>query len=86
VTAGDGILLDGKTLYVVRNRLNQIAVIHLEHDLASGQLVRSISDPAFRVPTTIAEFGKSLYAVNARFDVPNPGPDTDYDVVRVPKR
>jgi sugar lactone lactonase YvrE len=86
VTAGDGILLDGKTLYVVRNSLNQIAVIRLAPDLASGQLVRSISDPAFRVPTTIAEFGNSLYAVNARFDVPNPGPDTEYEVVRVPKR
>jgi hypothetical protein len=38
----------------------------------------------FRIPTTIAEFGDALYAVNARFDVP-PTPDTEYDVVRVSK-
>ena len=85
VTAGDGLLLDGKTLYVVRNQLNQIAVIHMAPDLASGRLVSTITDPAFRVPTTIAEFGRSLYAVNARFGVPDPG-NADYDVVRVSKR
>jgi len=85
VTAGDGILLDGMTLYVVRNRLNQIAVIDMAPDLASGRLVSTITDPAFRVPTTIAEFGRSLYAVNARFGVPDPG-NADYDVVRVSKR
>lgn len=84
VTAGDGILLDGKTLYVVRNRLNQIAVIDLAPGLASGQLVSTITDPAFRVPTTIAEFGSSLYAVNARFGVPDPG-NADYDIVQVHK-
>ena len=82
VPNGDGILLDGKTLYVVQNRLNQIAEIELAPSLTSGEIVSLITDPAFRVPTTIAEFGRSLYAVNARFDTP-PQPDTDYDVVKV---
>jgi hypothetical protein len=85
MTMGDGILLDGKTLYVVRNRINQIAVIRMAPDLSSGQVTGSITNPAFRVPTTIAEFGSSLYAVNARFDV-TPQPYTDYDAVRVSKR
>jgi sugar lactone lactonase YvrE len=84
VTAGDGILLDGKTLYVVRNQLNQIAVIDMALDLASGRLVRTITDPAFRVPTTLAEFGSSLYAVNARFGVLDPD-NADYDIVQVSK-
>ena len=85
VTAGDGILLDGKTLYVVRNRFNAIAVVALEPDATRGEVVREITDPAFDVPTTIAEFGSDLYAVNARFGVDDPG-QADYDVVRVPKR
>ena len=34
--SGDGIVLDGKTLYVVQNFLNQIAVVHLSPDLSSG--------------------------------------------------
>jgi hypothetical protein len=55
-------------------------------DLRSGQgeIVAIITDPALDVPTTITEFGNSLYAVNARFGTP-PEPDTFYDVVRVAK-
>ena len=85
VTSGDGILLDGKTLYVVQNFLNQIAVVKLDSKLASGTVVRTITDPKFDVPTTIAEFGSDLYAVNARFTTP-PEPTTEYDVVQVSKR
>ena len=82
VPAGDGILLQGKTLYVVQNQLNQIAVVQLSPDLTSGTIVDTITSSAFRVPTTIARFGNSLYAVNARFGTP-PTPDTEYEVVRV---
>ena len=82
VPNGDGILLQGKTLYVVQNRLNQIAVIELSADLTSGTIAEIITDADFRVPTTIARFGNSLYAVNARFGTA-PTPDTEYEVVRV---
>jgi hypothetical protein len=81
---GDGILLDGLKLYVVQNRLNQIAVVQLEPGFISGEVVGIITDPAFDVPTTIAEFGAYLYAVNARFGTP-PTPDTSYTVVQVRK-
>ena len=84
LSAGDGLLLDGKTLYVVRNRLNQIAVVRLANDLRAGEVVGTIADPGFRVPTTITEHGNSIYAVNARFGTP-PGPSVDYDVVKVSK-
>lgn len=84
VPAGDGILLRGKTLYVVQNQLNQVAMIKLSSDYTSGEIVDVISSPLFRVPTTIAAFGNTLYVVNARFGTP-PTPDTDYDVVRVPR-
>jgi len=81
---GDGLRFVGSRLYVVQNFLNQIAVVNLNNDLTSGAIERTITDPAFRVPTTIASFGDSLYAVNARFDTP-PGPSVDYDVVKVPR-
>jgi sugar lactone lactonase YvrE len=83
VPNGDGILLQGNTLYVVQNQLNQIAVIELNHDLTSGTIVETITNPSFDVPTTIARFGNALYAVNARFSTP-PTPDTTYNVIRVP--
>lgn len=84
LTNGDGILLDGKTLYVVRNQNNAIAVVRLESGAAQGDVVGEITDPQFDVPTTVAEFGSSLYAVNARF-----GTDPEnaaYNVIRVPKK
>jgi sugar lactone lactonase YvrE len=84
VTAGDGILLQGKTLYVVRNALNQVAVIKLDPSLSTGSIAATLTSPNFRVPTTIARFGASLYVVNARFGTPST-PDTEYEVVRVPE-
>jgi sugar lactone lactonase YvrE len=84
LTRGDGILLQGQTLYVVRNRENLIAVVELAPNLLSGAVTRNITNPAFDVPTTVALFGSSLYAVNARFGTPVT-PDTEYQVVKVPR-
>jgi len=79
---GDGLLLLGRTLYVVQNRLNTIAVVRLAGDLSSGSVATTITDPDFDVPTTIDRFGNHLYAVNARFG--NPAPTTaTYNVVQV---
>jgi sugar lactone lactonase YvrE len=85
VPNGDGILLTGKTLYVVKNQLNQVAVIALAPSLTSGRVVTRLNDSDFSVPTTIDDFGRRLYAVNARFNaVPNP--DTAaYQVVQLRK-
>jgi sugar lactone lactonase YvrE len=85
LVAGDGLLLAGKTLFVVQNRLNQIAVVVLQSDFTSGRVVDHITNPNFRVPTTIDKFGGALYAVNARFGT-LPTPDTEYEVVRVEVR
>jgi sugar lactone lactonase YvrE len=84
VTAGDGILLEGRKVYVMRNQLNQIAVVLLDPKMNTGTVVDSLTDTNFDVPTTIAAFGDDIYAVNARFGTP-PTPDTEYDVVRVSK-
>ena len=85
VPFGDGILLEGKTLYVVQNQLNQIAVIELNSHLTTGTIVKTLTNPSFDIPTTIARFGNALYAVNARFTTP-PTPETTYNVVRVPTK
>ncbi len=79
-TNGDGLLLEGRTLYVVQNRSNQVAVIHLAPDLTSGTVVNLLSHPALSVPTTIDKVSGRLYLPNARFGVPEP--DTEaYQVV-----
>ena len=85
VQTGDGLLLDGRTLYVVQNRLNQIGVVELAPDHLSGNVLDPITSDAFDVPTTVAGFGNDLYAVNARFGTEVTA-DTEYSVVRVPKK
>lgn len=82
LTSGDGLLVIGRTLYVVRNLLNEVAVLRLNGAGTSGELVDTLTDPDFDVPTTIARSGKSLYLPNARFTTPS-SPDTEYSVVRI---
>jgi sugar lactone lactonase YvrE len=74
LTNGDGLLLKGRTLYVVQNRDNRIAVVRLNADLTAGSVVTTISATAFDVPTTIAFLRGELYAVNARFGTTDPQP------------
>lgn len=84
VPNGDGILLRGRTLYVVQNQLNQVAQIAVRPNLATGRLVRTIKDPLFSVPTTIDAHGSRLYVVNARFGTPAT-PSTEYWVTQLPR-
>jgi hypothetical protein len=79
---GDGLLLHGRTLYVVQNQLNRIAVVSLAKGLGTGAITRTITDTDFDVPTTVDRHGDRLYAVNARFGTA-PGPSTPYSVVQV---
>jgi sugar lactone lactonase YvrE len=85
VMNGDGIHLDGKTLYVVQNRDNKVAVIRLGRGLRSGTVTGHITDSDFDVPTTIDEFGKRLYAVNARFRPMGTPPEREYWVAQFRK-
>jgi sugar lactone lactonase YvrE len=82
LTAGDGLLVLGTTLYVVRNTLNQVAVIKLNAAGTHGQLVDTLESADFDVPTTVAAFGNSLYLPNARFTTPAT-PDTKYWITRI---
>lgn len=97
VPSNDGILLDGRTLWVVANFLNTVFEVRLSPDLSSGEVVNAITNDdvagLFRVPTTAAQLGNRLVLVNGRFDQGFPPPfgsgapeGTDYDVVLVDKR
>ena len=86
----DGLVLNGKTLYVVQNYNNQISVIELNSEYEAGEIVNVITHPEFKVPATATLFGSNLYAVNARFDVApppifaGPSPDVEFDIIGVP--
>jgi sugar lactone lactonase YvrE len=78
---GDGLLLQGKTLYVVQNMSNKIAVFRVSNDLMKATFVRAIVDADFDVPTTVDRAGSRLYVVNARFGTATPT-DQSYHVVK----
>jgi sugar lactone lactonase YvrE len=82
---GDGLLVVGRTLYVVQNVLDTVAVVRLDAQGTSGELVDALTSPEFQVPTTVARFGDGLFLPNARFGTP-PTPETEYSVVRIDRR
>ena len=68
---GDGLYLDGRTLYILQNFSNKIAVVQLSGDLSGGEFIRNIPGEGepnpLRVATTIIGFGDSIYAINTNF-------------------
>jgi sugar lactone lactonase YvrE len=80
---GDGLLRDGRTLYVVRNVSNEVAVVRLDRAGRRGSVVARLTDPRFDVPTTADRFDGRLYVTNSRFLI-DPTPTTTYSAVAVP--
>jgi hypothetical protein len=64
---GDGLYMDGQTLYIMQNFSDKIAVVQLSGDLTQGTFVKNIVSDAFAIPTTIIGHGDSIYAVNSGF-------------------
>jgi hypothetical protein len=84
---GDGLYLDGRTLYIMQNFLDKIAVVQLSGDLSGGEFIKNIPTRPLSVATTIIGFGNSLYAINTDiFDriFGNPA-EVQSDVVRLRK-
>ncbi len=80
VMNGDGLVLDGQTLYVVRNADQEIAVIDLSEDFSSGTVTSHLTDPSFAFPTTAAKVGNSLLVVNSQFDKMQEGTPAPFTV------
>jgi hypothetical protein len=90
---GDGLYLDGRTLYILQNFSNKIAVVQLSGDLSGGEFIRNIPGEGepnpLRVATTIIGFGDSIYAINTNFFdwyiFGTPPAEVEPDVVRLRK-
>ena len=79
---GDGLLLVGRTLYAVQNRLNTVAVVRMSRDGTSGTVLGRVTDQNFDVPTTVATYFDRLYLPNARFGADPPA--TTFTAVAIP--
>jgi hypothetical protein len=84
VSNGDGLELRGRTLYVVRNSDNLVAVLRLSRNLLRARLVGEIIPEAgvVSVPTTATATLRGLYVVNARFGITT----DEYWISRLPLR
>lgn len=80
LTNGDGILLEGQTLYVVRNQQGEIVPVELDETFSSGEVGEGFSDPSLRYPTTIAGYDDRLLVVNAQFDERGGDPEIPFTV------
>ncbi|SER26426.1 hypothetical protein [Arthrobacter sp. OV608] len=76
----DGILVKGHTVWAVQNMANRISRLELSRNLSSFHVEDVIKSKHFNIPTTVAKFGDTLAAVNAKFGKQA----TRYDVVLVP--
>jgi sugar lactone lactonase YvrE len=74
---GDGMLLEGRQLVVVQNRLDTLAFLRVSEDGREARVKRTLTDPDLDVPTTVARAQRRLYVPNARFSTP-PTPATPY--------
>ena len=88
ITGGDGLVLDGRTLYNVRGSGQaEVSVLELV-PVGSAWAARwrgAVSDETLDVPSTATLAGGWLWAVNARFGVPSPA-TASYWVTRLPAR
>jgi hypothetical protein len=82
VVNGDGILLDGRRLWVVQNFDELLTLVRLSPDRTSGVVVDRFPDDTFEVPTTIARAGTRLAIVNANFEAEEPE-SAEYTITQI---
>ena len=80
---GDGMLLDGQTLYAVSGE--EILPAELSEDFASAEIGEGFSYPSFASPTTIAKYDEQLLVVNSQFAARESGdPELPFTISDVP--
>lgn len=81
VPGGDGLVLDGTTLYVIQNGADQVTVLELAADLSSGAVARVLTDERLVSAATGALVGDRLLVTNAQFARMQTGPMLPFEVV-----
>ena len=82
LSTGDGLWLEGTTLYVVRENPASVVTIELLEDFASGELTATLTHPSLRLPTTLAKYGDRLLVVNSQLD--GTPPELPFSVTSLP--
>lgn len=84
LTNGDGLVLEGRTLYVVRNANQHVMPVQMSESFDAGNAGEPITSETFRFPTTAAYYEGSLLVVNSQFGAQQSGdPELPFTVSRV---
>jgi Cu-Zn family superoxide dismutase len=84
LTAADGLVLDGQTLYVVRQGEQEIATVQLDADLSKGRVVSRFRNAALLWPATAVKVGDQLLVVNTQFNKRTTKDPVPFSIVGVP--
>ena len=85
LSGGDGLVLDGNTLYVVRQTEDEIVALELSRDQRSAKEVGRLKDAALMYPATAAKAGDRLLIVNTQFNRKgSKDPQLPFEVVGIP--
>lgn len=72
IKTADGLLLDGRTLLVVREKPGEVVPVTLTADLAEGRIGKAFGREQLRFPTTLAERDGRALVVNSQFEERDP--------------
>ncbi len=64
LSTGNGLLLEGRNLYIVDDEGGEIIPVTLTADFTRGVVGESFSDPSLKFPTSIAKYDEHLLVVN----------------------
>lgn len=71
---GDGLALDGTTLWALLDTTGELIRVELNGTLDRGEVVASVTDPTFAYPTTLALVGDgTALVVNSQLDMAGEG-------------
>ena len=68
LSGADGLVLDGLTLYVIRQTAVEIATVQLSGDMTRATVSSRFKDPALAWPATAVKVGDQLLVVNTQFN------------------
>lgn len=81
----DGLVLDGHTLYVVRQADSEVAAVTLNHDLSAGTVASRFTNDGLAFPATAVKVGDDLVVVNTQFNTrADQTQKTPFTLLRVP--
>jgi hypothetical protein len=83
LVGGDGLLLDGNTLYVVLNRSAKIIPVVLSDDFSEGRAGEGVTDSSFKFPTTIAKAGDTFLVVISQINKREETPELPFTISRI---